>query len=172
MLHHEQLRLFEERLASLGVGRRDFLRMLAGMTAAGSMFLTTPVPVARAAAAPGERLAKVQVLRRGDFNDEPASFDVNKDLYCNREFGVFAGLTRFTPDYVAAPWVAEQVESNSDGSVWTFRLRRGAKWSNGDAVTAHDFAWSWKRQLDPATAAPYSAFLYDLRTAKPSTRAG
>ena len=30
-------------------------------------------------------------------------------------------------------------------------------------VTAHDFAWSWKRQLDPATAAPYSAFLYDLK---------
>ena len=93
MLHREQLRLFEERLASVGVGRRDFLRMLAGMTAAGSMFLTTSVPTVRAAAAPGERLAKVQVLRRGDFNDEPASFDVNKDLYCNCEFGVFAGLT-------------------------------------------------------------------------------
>jgi oligopeptide transport system substrate-binding protein len=163
MLHREQLRLFEERLASVGVGRRDFLRMLAGMTAAGSMFLTTSVPTVRAAAAPGERLAKVQVLRRGDFNDEPASFDVNKDLYCNCEFGVFAGLMRFTPDYVAVPWMAEQVASNSDGSVWTFRLRRDAKWSNGDAVTAHDFAWSWKRQLDPATAAPYSAFLYDLK---------
>jgi oligopeptide transport system substrate-binding protein len=163
MLHGEQLRLFEERLASLGVGRRDFLRMLAGMTAAGSMFLTTPMPTARAAAAAGERLAKVQVLRRGDFNDEPASFDVNKDLYCNCEFSVFAGLMRFTPDYVAVPWMADQVASNSDGSVWTFRLRRDAKWSNGDAVTAHDFAWSWKRQLDPATAAPYSAFLYDLK---------
>jgi oligopeptide transport system substrate-binding protein len=163
MLHREQLRLFEERLASVGVGRRDFLRMLAGMTAAGSMFLTTSVPTVRAAAAPGERLAKVQVLRRGDFNDEPASFDVNKDLYCNCEFGVFAGLMRFTPDYVAVPWMAEHVASNSDGSVWTFRLRRDAKWSNGDAVTAHDFAWSWKRQLDPATAAPYSAFLYDLK---------
>jgi oligopeptide transport system substrate-binding protein len=163
MLHREQLRLFEERLASVGVGRRDFLRMLAGMTAAGSTFLTTSVPTVRAAAAPGERLAKVQVLRRGDFNDEPASFDVNKDLYCNCEFGVFAGLMRFTPDYVAVPWMAEHVASNSDGSVWTFRLRRDAKWSNGDAVTAHDFAWSWKRQLDPATAAPYSAFLYDLK---------
>ena len=163
MLHQEQLRLFEERLASLGVGRRDFLCMLAGMTAAGSMFLTAPVPAVRAAAAPGERLAKAQVLRRGDFNDEPASFDVNKDLYCNCEFRIFAGLMRFTPDYVAVPWLAERVESNSDGSVWTFRLRKDAKWSNGDAVTAQDFAWSWKRQLDPATAAPYSAFLYDLK---------
>ncbi|HXH13039.1 MAG TPA: peptide ABC transporter substrate-binding protein [Alphaproteobacteria bacterium] len=166
MLNREQLRLFEERLAAIGVRRRDFLRMLAGMTAAGTMFLTTTIPSVRAAPAPGEKLAKTQVFRRGDFNDEPASFDVNKDLYCNCEWLVFAGLMRFTPDYVAVPWVAEKVESNADGSVWTFHLRRDAKWSNGDAVTAHDFEWSWKRQLDPATAAPYSAFLYDLKNAE------
>jgi oligopeptide transport system substrate-binding protein len=163
MLNHEQLRLLEQRLASIGLGRRDVLRMLAGMTAAGTMFLTTPLPTARAAPAPGEKLAKDQVLRRGDFNDEPSSFDVNKDLYCNCEFRVFAGLMRFTPDFVAVPWIADKVESNADGSVWTFRLRKDAKWSNGEPVTAHDFEWSWKRQLAPATAAPYSAFLYDLK---------
>jgi oligopeptide transport system substrate-binding protein len=163
MLNHAQLRLLEARLTSIGVGRRDFLRMLAGMTAAGAMFLATSLPTVRAAPAPGETLAKAQVFRRGDFNDEPSSFDVNKDLYCNCEFLVFAGLMRFTPDYVAVPWMAEYVESNADGSIWTFHLRKEAKWSNGAALTAHDFAWSWKRQLDPATAAPYSAFLYDLK---------
>jgi oligopeptide transport system substrate-binding protein len=163
MLNREQLCLFEERLASIGVGRRDFLRMLAGMSAAGSMFLASAVPTVRAAPAPGEKLAKAQVFRHGAFNDEPGSFDVNKDLYCNCEWSVFAGLMRFTPDFVSVPWLAERVESNADGSVWTFRLRKDARWSNGDPVTAHDFAWSWKRQLDPATAAPYSAFLYDLK---------
>jgi oligopeptide transport system substrate-binding protein len=163
MLHQEQRQLLEERLASIGVGRRDFLRMLAGMTAAGTMFLTTAIPSVRAAPAPGEKLAKAQVFRHGGFNDEPGSFDVNKDLYCNCEWIVFAGLMRFTPDFVSVPWLAEKVESNADGSVWTFHLRKNAQWSNGDRVTAHDFAWSWKRQLDPATAAPYSAFLYDLK---------
>jgi oligopeptide transport system substrate-binding protein len=163
MLNREQLCLFEERLASIGLGRRDFLRMLAGMSAAGTMFLTSAVPTVRAAPAPGEKLAKAQVFRHGAFNDEPGSFDVNKDLYCNCEWSVFAGLMRFTPDFVSVPWLAEKVESNADGSVWTFRLRKDARWSNGDPVTAHDFAWSWKRQLDPATAAPYSAFLYDLK---------
>jgi oligopeptide transport system substrate-binding protein len=163
MLNHEQLGLFEARLTSIGVGRRDFLQMLAGMTAAGTMFLTTAIPTVRAAPAPGERLARAQVFRRGDFNDEPASFDLNKDLYCGCESTVFAGLMRFTPDFVAVPWMANHVESNADGSVWTFRLRKDTQWSNGDALTAHDFAWSWKRQLDPATAAPYSAFLYDLK---------
>jgi oligopeptide transport system substrate-binding protein len=166
MLNPEQRRLLEARLASIGVGRRDFLGMLAGITAAGTMFLTTPPLTARAAPAPGEKLAKDQVFRRGDFNDEPSSFDVNKDLYCNCEFRVFAGLMRFTPDFVAVPWIAAKVESNADGSVWTFRLRKDAKWSTGEPVTAHDFAWSWKRQLDPATAAPYSAFLYDLKNAE------
>jgi oligopeptide transport system substrate-binding protein len=163
MLNREQLRLLEERLASIGLGRRDFLRMLAGMSAAGTMFLASAVPTVRAAPAPGEKLAKAQVFRHGAFNDEPGSFDVNKDLYCNCEWSVFAGLMRFTPDFVSVPWLAERVESNADGSVWTFRLRKDARWSNGDPVTAHDFAWSWKRQLDPATAAPYSAFLYDLK---------
>lgn len=163
MLDEAQLRLFEERLAAIGVARRDFLRMLAGMAATGTMFLTTPVAKVRAAPAPGEKLAKAQVFRNSTFNDEPTSFDVNKDLYCLCEYTLFAGLMRFTPDFVAVPWLAEKVESNADGSVWTFRIRRDAKWSNGDPVTAHDFAWSWKRQLDPATAAPYSAFLYDLK---------
>src|SRR5687767_915219 len=100
MLDHEQRSMLEARLTSIGVRRRDFLRMLAGMTAAGTMFLTTPIPTARAAPAPGETLAKAQVFRRGDFNDEPASFDINKDLYCNCESTVFAGLMRFTPDFV------------------------------------------------------------------------
>jgi ABC-type oligopeptide transport system substrate-binding subunit len=163
MLDHKQLQLFEARLASIGVGRRDFLHMLAGITAAGTMFLTTSMTTVRATLAPGEKLAKAQVFRNGAFNDEPSSFDVNKDLYCNCEFTVFAGLMRFTPDYVAVPWVAEKVEANADGSVWTFHLRKDANWSNGDPLTAHDFSWSWKRQLDPATAAPYSAFLYDLK---------
>src|SRR5215813_13874646 len=150
MLNQEQLRFLEARLASIGVGRRDFLRLLAGMTAAGTMFLTTSMPSVRAAPAPGEKLAKAQVFRHGGFNDEPGSFDVNKDLYCNCEWVVFAGLMRFTPDFVSVPWLAEQVDSNADGSVWTFRLRKDTKWSNGDPVTAHDFVWSWKRQLDPA----------------------
>jgi ABC-type oligopeptide transport system substrate-binding subunit len=61
------------------------------------------------------------------------------------------------------PDAAESWESNADGSVWTFHMRQGAKWTNGDPVTAQDFEWSFKRQLDPATKAPYAGFLYDLK---------
>ena len=40
-----------------------------------------------------------------------------------------------------------------------FHLRKDAKWSNGDPVTAHDFEFAFKRAVDPKTASPYSWYL-------------
>jgi ABC-type oligopeptide transport system substrate-binding subunit len=59
--------------------------------------------------------------------------------------------------------MAEKWEPNADASVWTFHIRPGAKWTNGDPVTADDFVWSFKRELDPATKATYAGFLYDIK---------
>ena len=50
---------------------------------------------------------------------------------------------------------------SSDGKTYTFHLRQGAKWSDGQPVTAKDFVYSFKRILDPATAADYASFLTD-----------
>jgi ABC-type oligopeptide transport system substrate-binding subunit len=61
------------------------------------------------------------------------------------------------------PYVASKVTPNKDGSVWTFEIRKDSRWSDGTACTAHAFEWSFKRQLDPATAAPYASFLYDIK---------
>ena len=47
--------------------------------------------------------------------------------------------------------------TNEDGTVtYTFHLRDGIKWSDGQDVTANDFVFSWQRLVDPATAADYS----------------
>ena len=54
-----------------------------------------------------------------------------------------------------APGCAETWETSEDGLTWTFHLRDGLKWSDGSALTANDFVYSWKRVADPATAAPY-----------------
>ena len=45
-----------------------------------------------------------------------------------------------------------RTEVSKDGKVWHFTLRKNAKWSNGDPVTAKDFVYSWRRTVDPKTA--------------------
>lgn len=52
--------------------------------------------------------------------------------------------------------------SSEDNKVWVFKLR-DAKWSNGDPVTAHDFVYSFRRVVDPATASPYATYLAGLK---------
>jgi oligopeptide transport system substrate-binding protein len=58
------------------------------------------------------------------------------------------------------PGVAERWEVSDDGRVYTFHLRSGARWSNGDPVTAHDFVASWKRMLTPSLGAEYAYNLF------------
>lgn len=55
-----------------------------------------------------------------------------------------------------APGQAESWETSEDGLTWTFHLRDGLKWSDGSALTANDFVYSWKRVCDPLVAAPYA----------------
>ena len=93
---------------------------------------------------------------------EPKSFDFNKDPYCGGDQACFARLCQFDENMLVKPDIAEKWESNWDASVWTFYLR-DSKWSNGESVTAHDFEYSFKRQLDPATKSPSPAFLYRLK---------
>lgn len=54
------------------------------------------------------------------------------------------------------PGQAETWETSEDGLTWTFHLRDGLKWSDGSALTANDFVYSWKRVCDPVVAAPYA----------------
>lgn len=220
----EQLRHFEERLAAIRVGRRDFLRVAAAASGVAASVIAaacgqqaapakpaepaaakpTEAPAAAkpteaakpaaaapaaatapAAAAPAATTAPAAAAKPADASAKPAasgaqfkggpgvfrfnaerdalSFDYNRDLYCQGDPHVLAGLLKFDPDLKPVADIAEKWESNADGSVWTFTIRKDSKWSNGDPVTAKDFEYSWKRQLNPETEAPYAAFLYDLK---------
>ena len=75
--------------------------------------------------------------------------------------GMFEGLVNLHPATLQPiPGAAEWWEMNADGTLYTFHLRKGMTWSNGDPLTAEDFVWSWKRALDPATLSQYSDMLY------------
>ena len=166
-IRDEQMALFEQRLQAIGVGRRDFLKVAGAMAALGGLGFVARAEAANASKpAPGEKLARDQTFRFGGggwFQNDPASHDYNKDLYCGGVPALFAGLMVFNADFVAVPWMATKVEGNKDGSVWTFTIRKDSRWSDNAPVSARDFEWSWKRQLDPATAAPYASFLYDIK---------
>jgi len=98
-----------------------------------------------------------QVLRLNLDGGEPADLDPAK--IDNRAAGtiakqLFEGLTRLDKDGNVIPGVAERWQVSSDGKVYTFTLRRTARWSNGDPVTAQDFVYSYIRALGPKSGAP------------------
>jgi oligopeptide transport system substrate-binding protein len=64
------------------------------------------------------------------------------------------------------PAVAEGWKVSDDGLVYTFHLRASAAWSNGDRVTAGDFAYSFQRMLLPKLAAEYSYMLWPIKNAE------
>lgn len=77
----------------------------------------------------------------------------------------YEGLMRSEGDAEPAPALAESFTLSPDKKTYTFHLRQ-SEWSNGDPVTAHDFADSWKSMLDPALPAPNAYQLYVIKGAK------
>lgn len=74
---------------------------------------------------------------------------------------MLVGLTTTDTEGNTVPGMATEW-SSEDNKVWVFKLR-DAKWSNGDPVTAHDFVYSFRRVVDPATASPYATYLAGLK---------
>ena len=68
----------------------------------------------------------------------------------------FEGLMKIDSSLKVVNGMAESYTVSDDGLVYTFKLRSDAKWSDGTAVTADQFVYSWQRLVDPATAAAYN----------------
>jgi oligopeptide transport system substrate-binding protein len=100
-------------------------------------------------------------LRRGN-GPEPDTLDPQRartDASFNILRDVFEGLTAVGPDGAAVPAAAESWTVSEDGLEYTFRLREGLRWSNGDALVAGDYVAGMRRLVDPATASPYAQVL-------------
>jgi len=80
---------------------------------------------------------------------------------------VFEGLTVLDEKTATAlPGAAERWDVSADGLTYTFHLRPTGKWSNGERVTAEDFAYSFRRILTPALGATYAYMLWPIRNAE------
>ena len=75
------------------------------------------------------------------------------------------GLYRLGKDSKVEPGIATKTTVSKDNLTYTFTLRKNAKWSNGDPVTAKDFVYSWQRTVDPKTAAAYSYLFSGIKNA-------
>ncbi|RXT13731.1 peptide ABC transporter substrate-binding protein [Ammoniphilus sp. CFH 90114] len=75
------------------------------------------------------------------------------------------GLMRIGMDGKPHEAAAEKVEISEDLKTYTFTIR-DHKWSNGEAVTAHDFEYAWKWILTPTNEAPYANLLYLIENAE------
>lgn len=114
------------------------------------------------------------VLRRGT-NDELPTFDPQY-LVGNSAgaimYDLFEGLVSRTPDGTPVPAIAESWSISEDGTVYTFRLKPNAKWSDGKAITAGDFVYSFKRMLDPQSGTRGASALFPVLNATAISRGG
>ncbi len=80
---------------------------------------------------------------------------------------IFEGLLRYHPETLEPiAGMAERWEISDDGLVYTLYLRNNAKWSDGTPLTARDFHYSFRRFLDPRTAAEYAYQAWYLKNAR------
>ena len=130
---------------------------------------------------PGVQLHPTQTLIRNN-GSEPETLDpaLAESVGANNiTRDLFEGLTANDSVGKIVPGVAESWKQ-LDSTTWVFKLRKNAKWSNGDPVTADDFVFGIRRFVDPKTATTYAAtfgvFLLNGATIvkgnKPSTDIG
>lgn len=80
---------------------------------------------------------------------------------------LFEGLVRFHPRTLAAiPGVAERWEVSDGGRKYRFFLRKDARWSNGDPLTAEHFVSAFERALSPSSLSSQAPLLYGIKNAE------
>lgn len=108
--------------------------------------------------------AKPRVLRLCEIGVhtslDPGKTDWEQD--CQITNLLFSGLVKVDAELNVVPNVARSWQVLDGGRRYLFYLREDVRWTNGSPVTARDFEWAWKRNLDPNIAPNNANFLYDV----------
>jgi len=115
----------------------------------------------------GAALAQT-IYHRGNDAD-PETLDPHKTstvAEANLVRDLYEGLVIHNGQGRVVPGAAESWTVSADGKVYTFKLRASGKWSNGAAVTAKDFVFSFRRIVDPKTGAKYASIIYPIAGAE------
>ena len=136
------------------------MKTRAGALAA-SLALALLAGCARAPAPPAQAAPAPRILVRGG-GPEPDSLDPQKARGFEAQTilrDLCEGLTTLDQHAAVAPGVASAWEMSADGLTYTFHLRPGARWSNGERVVAADFVAGLRRLVDPATGSGYAEYV-------------
>ncbi|KFN49092.1 peptide ABC transporter substrate-binding protein [Arenimonas composti] len=150
-----------ERVPACPGGAAGWRRPLAALLLAGLL-----TPTAWSQAAP-------QTLERGN-GPEPSTLDAHRcpEVACaNILRDLYEGLVAEDAGGRLIPGIADRWELGADGRTWTFRLREGLRWSNGEALDAMQVVASFRRAFAPATAAPFAAH-FDALANAPAVQRG
>ncbi len=164
-------------LENIATGTRVRLRSRRSLIAASAMLaalaLAEPLS-AQASAPPADALAE---QREFTMAASSSSFEFDPHhAYSATEAQIFTALHEglYVIDSAGLepqPALAERVTRSKDRRVYTFMIRRGARFSNGDMIRASDVRDSWLRMLDPAESAEYSS-LFDVISGARDYRTG
>jgi peptide/nickel transport system substrate-binding protein len=151
---HPYIPRLVEQLEARRVDRREFLRTatLLGMSApvaygiVGKVLGEDAIPRARAQGTPRQG-GTLRVAMEVQKMDDPATYSWTQMSNQTRHIAEYLAITG--PDNVTRPMLAESWEASDDLKTWTFHLRQGVLWHNGEEFVADHVVWNIERWRNP-----------------------